>query len=316
MSLHDNNPSFVNGFQVAWDSVSRGAFKTCPRYYWYSIVQGYRKKSINGFSSSHHLIFGIWMHSARELYYKEKANGASHDDAVEMALDYVLKVTWNKTLGRPWNSGDPNKNRFTLVKSVVWYLDKWGQSDPLETIVDVNGKLAVELNLAIETELNVEGTLTPIMLTGHVDRAVKFNGSNYGTDLKTTKNGLDQFYFRQYSPDDQMSGYNWLLERYFDGQFRGIIIDAAQILVGGTRFMRGATARTSSQISEWFDGFRELVDRAYKYYRNDFYPMNEKACFKCDFREICQKSPQSREAFLQSDYEQRQWNPLHQRGDI
>lgn len=307
-----SNPAFSDDFQIAWDSISRGALKKCPRYYQYSILEGYTLKLQNGFSSSIDLIFGIWFHSAREIYYRNRANGNDHEEALEKALDYVLKVTWNRTLQRPWFSGDSNKNRFTLIRSVVWYLDHY-KNDPLETLT-INDKIAVEMTLIQNSSFKVNNI--DILLTGHLDRAVEFNNALYGTDLKTTKHTLNNEYFRDFSPNDQMSGYQFLLEKTFEKSFRGIIIDAAQILVGGTRFLRGATQRTQSQLKEWLRGFEELVDRAYKYHKDNFYPLNEKSCFRCEFREICRSSEQTRDSLLREKFDKREWNPLQDRGDI
>ena len=138
------NTSFsrlLPGLQLAVDSTSLDEFKTCPRKYYYSIVLGYEP-----LATSFHLTFGLLYHGALERYDHKKSEGLSHDDAVDFAIDWLLRSTWNTELSRPWTSGDANKNRYTLLRTVVDYLDKFGREDVLETIQLANGKPAVELS--------------------------------------------------------------------------------------------------------------------------------------------------------------------------
>lgn len=70
--------------QFAWDSVSLGTLKQCPRKYQYSIVMGYRSKR----ATNLHLRYGILYHRALEVYdHKTVVDGMSHDQA----LDFVLR---------------------------------------------------------------------------------------------------------------------------------------------------------------------------------------------------------------------------------
>lgn len=295
--------------QLAWDSVSIGALKTCPRYYQYTIVEGWQPKR-----KSVHLDFGIWFHSARERYYHAKAEGKTHDEAVKVAVKYVLSATWNRVLGKPWFSDDPNKNRFTLVRTVVWYLDHW-KDDPLETVILANGKPAVELSFRFETHYEA---LTGEMfwLSGHLDRIAKMNDLVYLSDLKSTKHTLDQNYFSQFSPDNQMSLYPFAAKVVFNQQVQGMIVDAAQVAVSFSRFTRGPVLRSDAQLEEWYQGFGHYLKHAEDYAVAKFWPQNDKACFRCDFRDICSKSPQSREIWLKAGFVKRMWDPLISRGDV
>ncbi len=293
------------GWQFAWDSVSRGAAKTCPRYYQLSIIEGWRGKQ-----QSVDLAFGIWLHEGRECYYRERAHGAAHDDALDVAVARTLQATWDKTLGRPWFSDHPTKNRFTLIRSLVWYLDQW-QDDPLQTVMLGENRPAVELSFRYDSGIRVAGET--VLLCGHIDRIVSINDMIFPTDLKSTKATIGtaaSTYFDQFSPDDQMSGYTHATRVHYRLQPSGVIIDAAQIAVGFTRFLRGHTPRTAAQLDEWHDGFRELVHRFADYAKRGFWPMNEKACFRCDLRRVCAKSPQTRQKWLAADYVQRTWDPL------
>lgn len=303
------------GLQLAWDSVSRGTAKTCWRLYYYKIVMGYQLRRVDGFppDSEVHLAFGIWMHSAREIYYAARANGATHEDGIDQALDYVLTQTWNRQLQRPWASSEPTKTRKTLVRSVVWYLNQW-ENDPLQTIILANGKPAVELSFKIDTGMQVRGE--PILAAGHIDRAVTFQDHPYLSDLKTTKSELGSFFFDTFKPDDQLCGYQWAGQVGFAIPVKGIILDALQVGVTFTRFQRAPITYSPAEVDEWFQGFKALVTQAAHYAREQFWPMNEKACFRCEMRKVCAVSPGARQGILDSMYVRRVWDPLVARGDI
>src|SRR5215471_9002602 len=117
------------GMQFAVDSTSIGAFKTCPRYYQYTVAMGLRSRA-----ESPHLTFGILLHQAREHYEHAKSAGLCHDDALDKVLDFVLCNSWDRELRRPWISEHNIKNRKTLVQTIVWYLDDKANNDSLETV--------------------------------------------------------------------------------------------------------------------------------------------------------------------------------------
>jgi len=121
------NTCFISGtkLQYAWDSTTLGMIKECARKYYYSQIMGYAPRQ-----ESFHLTFGILFHGALERYDHRVFDGATHEEAVDFVVDWCLKQTWNKELRRPWDSGDSNKNRLTLVRTVVWYMDQF-QHDSL-----------------------------------------------------------------------------------------------------------------------------------------------------------------------------------------
>jgi hypothetical protein len=94
---------------------------------------------------------------------------------------------------------------------------------------------------------------------------------------------------------------------------KGVIIDAAQIAVGFTRFERGVTLRTQGQMDEWLSDLRSLLERNEEYAAANYWPMNDSACRLCQFKKICSKDPSVRQMFLDADFERRVWNPLKNR---
>lgn len=316
---HPTNTAFsakLPGFQFAWDSTSLGALKTCPRYYYYSIIMGYASQGENA-----HLKFGLEFHAALELYDRKKAEGESHEKATYAAVRLALVNTWNFKLNRPWTSEEPTKTRETLVRAIVWYLDQFA-NDPLETLILSDGKPAVELSFRFETGLKSSND-EDILLCGHLDRVAYFQQKVYIVDRKTTKGSVGESYFAKYSPDNQMSLYDFAGTVVLPEPSAGIIIDAGQMQVNAVKFQRGFITRTQRQREEWFNDFAMWVEMAEGFARRQHWPQNEKACSSyssysgvedswrggCPYRGICGISPEVREPYLRV-YEQRIWNPL------
>lgn len=299
--------------QVAWDNHSMNMFKECPRKYYLMIICGYVPRG-----TSVHLAFGILYHEALERYDRLRSRGFSHHDAVVSTVWQTLKDTWNKTLNRPLDWGDKNKNRYTLVRTIVWYLEQF-KDDPLELCVLADGSPMVELSFRFQTTYTT-ALGGNFLLCGHIDKIGTMGGLHWVVDRKTSKNSIDgDLFFAQFSPHNQMSTYDYAGQVVWNMQTSGIIVDAAQIMVNFSHFRRGFTQRTNSQREDWYknlEGYFYLIN---KYAHDGYYPMNEASCGNyggCPFRGVCGKPPEDREVWLASAFHKRIWDPLVIRGDI
>lgn len=300
------------GLQLAWDSTSLGAFKTCPRKYQLSILQGWRHRH-----EATPLTFGIHIHSALETYDKLRATGHAHESAVRGAVRHALEITGARVDGKwlPWVSDDSYRNRQTLIRSIIWYFEQFSAEDPCETLILSNSKPAVELSFRIPLD-HVSATGEAMWLCGHLDRVVRFADQVWVLDRKSTKSQLGDYFFSQFSPDNQMSCYAVAGHTVFSIPVRGIIIDGIQVGVGFTRFQRGFALRTPDQIHEWFSELPIWLAQAESYARSGSWPMNDTSCSKyggCVFQGICNKDPKVRDSFLQTDFVQKVWDPIQSR---
>lgn len=300
--------------QLGWDSTSLGLLKECPRKYFYSIIMGWTPRM-----ESVHLRFGLLYHAALERYDHAKAQGADHEAAVIAATRYCLEATTTRgALGvKFWNSDDHNKNRFTLVRTVVWYLEHF-KADPAKTIILANGKPAVELSFRFELGWKFN-TGEDAILCGHLDRLVEFSDDIWVLDRKTTKNTIDFNFFKKFNPDNQMTLYTLASKVVYATPVKGIIIDGAQIAVSFSRFLRGTTTRHEAELDEWLDETNYWIHQAEYFAERGKWPKNDKSCNNyggCPFREVCAKSPLVRDKWMENSYMQRTWDPLQVRGDI
>lgn len=300
--------------QLAVDSTSLEAFKRCPRYYQYSIIQGWEPRA-----TSFHLIFGLLYHGALERYDHKRSEGQSHEEALEFAVAWVLRSTWNKELSRPWVSGDSNKNRLTLLRTVIDYADRFGENDVLKTIQLANGKPAVELSFSFYSGYTSKLTGEPFLFCGHLDRLAEMHGSVYVSDRKTTAHTISSQWFQQFTPHNQFSLYTLAGQVVWSQPVKGLVVDGAQIAVGFSRFERALITRDDSQLREWHADALLQFELMEKYAQLGYWPQNDSACGNyggCKFRQICSKTPGSREQWLKAEFNKRVWDPLQRRGDI
>ena len=308
--------------QYAFDSTSLGLFKTCPRLYQYTMIQGWSSKF-----ESIHLRFGIEYHTALQEYDISRANGVRHEDAIHDVVANLVRRT-NDWVVDPSIKAAKYKNRETIVSLVVDYLDHFGPNDPATTYILADGRPAVELSFRFEleqgpnaTEIAADVTRQPYLLCGHLDRVVEFNGQLLVMDRKTTTTTLGDSYFDQYEPNNQMTLYTLAGQVVLGQPVRGVIIDGAQVLLEKpNRFVRGFTYRTPDQLEEWMTDLSITLNNAEDCATGDYWPMNDTACDKfggCRFREICSKSPTVRDKFLASSFTKLEpadrWNPLKPR---
>lgn len=297
--------------QFAWDSTSIGTFKRCPKLYYWTMVLGLQSSQ-----ESVHLKFGLVYHKALETFDHFRSRGATWEEARLAAIRCCLEETWDATLNRPWQSFDPNKNRRTLVRTVVWYLEQF-REDSITTIQLANGKPAVELSFRFEIDRKtLDGSRN--LLCGHFDRFGIFCDQPYVIDRKTTKHALNDQYFAGYTPHNQFSLYTFAGQHVYKVPVKGVIVDAAQILVNSSVFARREVCRTEAELEEWYKDLGMFLDFAESCAVENHWPKNENACGDfggCSFRELCSVAPNLAK-HLTGKWKRRAWDPLVARGDI
>jgi hypothetical protein len=298
--------------QLAWDSTSLRTLQECPRKYFLSIVLGHVPRITNV-----HLTFGQYYHSCLEFFDHQRAQGVEAHKAQIATLKFAMGLTWDRERKRPWSSGDPNKNRYTLIRTVMWYLFHY-EEDSAETVILADGKPAVELSFRFPIDHHSFDE-EQFMLCGHLDRLAALGGDTWVFDKKTSKHEIKEDYFAGYSPDAQMDLYTLTGKVVYQTPVKGVIIDAAQIGATFSRFRRGPTLRTDDQLAEFYADSIYWIGQAEGFARKGYWPMNRMSCGNyggCPFRGLCAKPPSVRNQWLNADFPKRIWDPLQIRGDI
>lgn len=335
-TLLRTNKSFDRGGQFAWDATSLKLAEECPRKYYYKMICGWFRPD-----KSFHLLFGGWFATALEHFYKHIALGMPRQEALEAVITEALFNTWEyereyKPItefphdadwkgwlededrpgelyclvgGKPWESPNTAKTRENLIRTVVWYVDHFSDNS-IAVVTLPDGRPAVEYSFSFEIDDGQQ-------FAGHIDRLVEFEKKYYVMDQKTTGSTITPLYFKQFNPDMQMSLYTFAGRAIYHSPVKGVIIDAAQIAVGFTRFERGFTFRGDSQLNEWYDQTMELIHDTRKMSQENHFPMRTSACGNyggCEFREVCSRSPEVRPNLLAGDFKRGpSWDPLTRR---
>lgn len=293
--------------QTDLDSTSLNEFKICPRRYFYSIICGYQP-----IEQSVHLTFGILMHQAVEHYWQARLEeDLDHQSALRRVLREVLTETWDRERQRPWQTDAKNKNRFTLVRTIVWYLDTY-QDDPVETIRLKSGKAAVELPFGVNTKYYTS-TGENFVLRGKMDRLGKLNDFLYVADVKTTQRPINQGWFSKFTPDNQFSIYSIAAHMVYGTDVAGILVDGCQIVQTFSDFHRGIVQRTPEQREAWMQELSYFLMELEYCAEAKAWPMNDSACNLwggCPFRPVCSAQTESiKEMILEHEYRRRVWDP-------
>jgi hypothetical protein len=312
-AMHTNT-SFsqkLPSLQIYIDASSLTEFKICPRRYFFSMVMGRQPMA-----ESVHLTFGTLLHKAAELYHIRRfTHTEGHADALRFVVSWAMRATWEKEHNRPWTSGDKYKNRFTLIRTIVWYLDKY-QEDELRTAILANGKPAVELPFTIDSGYTAF-TGESFHLCGKLDRIVTFKSQYYVADIKTTQATIGDYYWKRYTPDNQVTIYSLAGNEAFGIPVEGLIIDACQIAIEFSRFERGLIERTEDQLLEWREELGYWLMTLNNYAEREIWPRNDSACNiygGCPFRTVCsQPNSTAAQKVIEGAYRERIWDPLQNR---
>lgn len=339
--MSDSTPSpFLPGTNImyAWSSTTLGLLKECPRKYQYVVIDrwGSRDESI-------HLRFGIEYHHALQDYAIARTEGMKHEDAIHECVRALHNRVFDWEPDRTTRAGK-YKNRETIVGLVLDYLDHFGADDPAATFILDNGAPAVELKFQFEldwgpqTSINTTTSATnkrgafegwstthkqdqPYLLCGHLDRVVSFHDELYVMDRKTSISTIGTYYMDQWTPSNQMTLYSLAGKVMLNQPVKGVIIDAAQVLLEKPNaFARGFAYRTEDQLAEWLTDLRYFLREAEDFATADYWPQNDTACTKfggCQFQEVCSKSPGVRETYLAAMFDKtdhnQAWNPFWER---
>lgn len=322
--------------QLAHDSTSIKAGKKCWRYYEYNIIEGYVPRSRllseaaydeemedadpnapveveSPFTANAHIIFGWLFHAATELYDQYIARGHDHQAAQLAGLEALIVNTYDYINKKPWTSDISQKCRNTLLRTFVLYTDRFEHAN-LQTVILSNGKAAVELSFRFEPGIRTTLTDEEIILCGHIDVIKIWNIEDWILDKKTTRFMLDDSYFAQYNPDIQVSVYTIAGKVAFHREVKGFIIDAMQVLVGGTRFRRREIYVEEEQLEEFLRMFRRYIRDLEQCIRDNFFPQNSEACgfgtMRCRYHGVCAAKPEARDELLRNYFTRRIWDPL------
>jgi len=283
----------ATGVQTRVNASTFQVFKACPRKYLYEVLLARGKEA-----DDPNLRFGSLIHAAKALYETNKARGAGHDLALQGAFRFLLHETWDHARAKPGFAEDPLKNRATLLRTFVWYVDQY-REDAAETVILPSGKPAVEIQFEFDAGVTTKSG-EQITFVGTLDRIVRFNGVLYVADTKTSSNSK-YLTARNYTPDGQFSLYCVAASVCFGIETSGIVLDGIEVGPNSTKFVREIVPRPREVLEEWLQDARVHLRRLGEAFERNEWPQNDSACGMyggCRFRPVCGANPAEREGML------------------
>lgn len=268
------------------DNFALSTHQSCPAKYDLRIRQGWQSRRRSGA-----LGFGGAFHAGLAEWYKtgDKERGIQ---AIKDAWDGTAPVDDYRTQERCIT---------TFTEYVARYPEEsWkivrGPSGPLVEIAftldtgmfcdcDLCGGLPSLDGLCIKCLAPCE----PIEYGGIFDGLVEFGQQVYVIDHKTTSM-MGNYYFDQFKPNNQMTGYVWGARALSGREVGGAIINAICVRkTGKTEFARQITTRTETEIQRWLQDVRSTCNEIRYHERTGHWPYRTISCTqygKCEFYDV------------------------------
>lgn len=212
-----------------------------------------------------------------------------------------------------WVYDDEIKNRHTLLRAIVWYVDEQPEEGGVQPYRFPDGRDGLEVSFAVPLPINTPDG-EPYLLTGNIDSFVQFGEDVWPRERKTTQKSVGTWYFDRYSPDVQIDTYDLVTSTiYPDLVSKGVMLEAAQTGAEFAKFHRQFIYSTEGRRAEHLRDILYWIKRAEADAQAGYYPQNKAACYAhggCPFREICNRDPSTRDLWLHAEFTQRWWNPL------
>lgn len=211
-----------------------------------------------------------------------------------------------------WIADVPGKSRPELVRHVVWWTEEM-RGDNVHPVRLADGKPAVEVNFRVRLPF-VSPYGEGYVLCGYLDGLCVFVDERFARERKTTKTDLGAGYWNGFSPNMQIDTYDLAASAIPEmADVRGVLIEAGQTILSGSRFGRRIEYRNSALRDEHMAQVGDLIEDAERYAAKGHWPMRKSQCKFCPFRGICAMSPGKRADFLASKFKRSFWNPLEER---
>jgi len=279
------------------DNYMLSMFQTCPAKFKRRIVEGWKPRKQGAA-----LGFGQMLHLGIEVWYRTHSL-----EAAEIAVQEA------------WPANHPDDDWRDLSKCIS-VLGEYTREYPSELwrVVDAdktNPMLEVSFTLPL-LDANGNQLYTydgyAIQYGGIFDLMLDFNGQFYIMDHKTTTR-LGDYYFNQYKPNNQITGYLWGASQLTNRRVGGAFINAIGLYKKSpTKFKRHLTVRSEDDFPNWVQSVQHACNLIRIAYNSGQWPQFTSACTlygNCEFRDVhVMGSNTQQERYLEMMYEKEHWN--------
>lgn len=152
----------------------------------------------------------------------------------------------------------------------------------------------------------------PLEYGGIFDGLVEASGHVYILEHKSTSQ-LGSYYFNQFKPNNQVTGYIWAASKMTSMKVAGAIINAIGVYKASpTKFERHITARNDFEIAEWLGNVYYECVAICRQRADNHWPLRTPSCTQygaCEFLDVHSiNDPKHRLKRLEQDYIKDPWN--------
>lgn len=279
------------------DNYTLSMFQTCPAKYKRRILQGWKPKKQSGA-----LGFGQLLHLGLEWWYR------THDK--EAAINAIVEN---------WPANHPDDDWRDMQKCIS-VMEEYIREYPSELWKVVgagtdNPMLEVSFTLPLVNE-HGEQLYTydgyAIQYGGIFDLLLNFNGQMYVMDHKTTTR-MGDYYFTQYKPNNQITGYLWGASQLTSSRIGGAFINAIGLYKKSpTKFKRHLTMRQPDDFRNWTRSVHHACNLIRVAHNSNEFPQFTSACTlygRCEFHDVHVMSDNNQqERYLELMYDREHWD--------
>lgn len=154
--------------------------------------------------------------------------------------------------------------------------------------------------------------LEPIEYGGIFDTLVEVSGQVYILEHKSTSQ-LGSYYFNQFKPNNQVTGYVWGARQLTGRRVGGAIVNAIGVYkASATKFERSITTRNDADITQWLRDVQSVCEEIQRHKKDGYFPRRTSACQlygSCEFHSVHVLSTQLEQSKrLENDYVKEQWD--------
>lgn len=292
-------------FPAVLDSSLVAAFRSCARKAQLDFFLHWKPRS-----PSVHLhagkAFARGLEVARQAFY---IDGASPSDAIAEGLQALL-LSYGDFECPPTSA----KSASRTAGAYEYYFDQY----PLDRDAAVplplpGGGRAIEFSFLEPLDIKHPETGDPLLYSGRFDMLTQYAGMLMGEDDKTVSQ-LGASWSRQWDLRSQFTGYCWGVARA-GLRVEGFLVRGVSILKTKYETQQAITYRPQWMIDEWYE---QLVDKdipaMIAMWSSGKWGANlDYACAEyggCAYRQVCLAEPSARDAWLESGFERRRWDPV------
>lgn len=298
------------------DNFMLSMHQTCPSKYNLRINEGWTTRRRSGA-----LGFGAAMHAGLAEWYRTSGNiqaalvaikdawpvESPYDDYRTLAKAAEVMLAYAKTY--------PSEN-FKVVGLADAPIIEQAFTIDTGMYLSCQNKLCTALGHIVEPDaptcFDCGQLREPIEYGGIFDGLIDFNGVLYVLEHKTTSQ-LGDYYFDQFKPNNQVSGYVWAASKLTGRKVGGALINAIGVYKSSaTKFQRQITSRSDDSIAEWMRNVRAVCEEIQGHRRTGYWPQRTVACTlygKCEFHQVhVLTSEAERKMLLEQDYIKQEWD--------